>query len=358
MMRGSEFREHVKFQKTIEDALYDVSNGLIYNFRTSDLAFVTGDNKLTDDELHLMDNLLLEKYGERYLNKTGGDLYEVINDELIDPSNVDIQTLSKKIALIFQNKWNYEWRGIWATYNPLHNYSMTETQTHNESGTNVKSGSVGVSGTTSNSYSDTTMPAGIELKSQTNTNNNISSETLYARDYTDSVSSGVDVQAYDKGSEEYLKAGYDTPAGTIGGGMTGNGGYNQEHKVLKNAGADLSHPSSESTTTTSTTTDHKDNTGSKETTTTTGGTSQSNTYEIIDGGSSGQNSGTNANTTTYNDVTDTDSSNGGYTLSRDGNIGVTTNQQMLEQEFTFRDKYNFLMIVLQDVADFISFKIY
>ena len=61
------------------------------------------------------------------------------------------------------------------------------------------------------------------------------------------------------------------------------------------------------------------------------------------GGTSTTNSGTNTNTETGTDTTE-------HELTRRGNIGVTTSQQMLESEMALAEKMNLFRIIEQDIA--------
>ena len=58
--------------------------------------------------------------------------------------------------------------------------------------------------------------------------------------------------------------------------------------------------------------------------------------------------------TTHEEETET----GTRELTRHGNIGVTTSQQMLESEVTLREKVNFYNIVLNDIAKLLCLNVY
>lgn len=49
---------------------------------------------------------------------------------------------------------------------------------------------------------------------------------------------------------------------------------------------------------------------------------------------------------------------GTETLTRHGNIGVTTNQQMITSEVEMRNKYEFYQLLMQDVDSVICLEIY
>lgn len=78
--------------------------------------------------------------------------------------------------------------------------------------------------------------------------------------------------------------------------------------------------------------------GNPDTSTTSGNSSTTNT-----GGTSTTNTGTNTSTETGTEKND-------HKLTRRGNIGVTTSQQMLESELALAEKMNLFRIIEQDIA--------
>lgn len=61
---------------------------------------------------------------------------------------------------------------------------------------------------------------------------------------------------------------------------------------------------------------------------------------------------------TNNITTDTNIESGSRTTTRHGNIGVTTNQQMITQEIEMRSKFNLYEIMMQDLDSIIAHPIY
>lgn len=55
---------------------------------------------------------------------------------------------------------------------------------------------------------------------------------------------------------------------------------------------------------------------------------------------------------------DVDTETGTRELTRHGNIGVTTSQQMLESEIKLRDNYNFMKTILKDVSEILCLSVY
>lgn len=61
---------------------------------------------------------------------------------------------------------------------------------------------------------------------------------------------------------------------------------------------------------------------------------------------------------TKNQTSDTNWEQGSRTIERHGNIGVTTNQQMITQEIEMRDKYILFDIMMNDVDALLTLNIY
>lgn len=59
-----------------------------------------------------------------------------------------------------------------------------------------------------------------------------------------------------------------------------------------------------------------------------------------------------------NNSHEVESETGTRTLTRRGNIGVTTSQQMLESEIKLRSDYNFIKALLDDVSEIICLSVY
>lgn len=55
---------------------------------------------------------------------------------------------------------------------------------------------------------------------------------------------------------------------------------------------------------------------------------------------------------------DVDTETGTRELTRHGNIGVTTSQQMLESEIKLRNNYNFTQMILKDVSQILCISVY
>lgn len=67
---------------------------------------------------------------------------------------------------------------------------------------------------------------------------------------------------------------------------------------------------------------------------------------------------TSNSTTSTNNVDGTKTTDSDKTLTRKGNIGVTTSQQMLESEVILRNKYLFQDIIFKDLDDILMLDIY
>lgn len=369
MLTLNQFNDYVKFKKTIDDALYSSANnqaGLMYQISTSavgtkPLFYTDTDHPVTANDLQLLDDILIEKFGQRFLNRSGGNLYtfDSTDDELVDPTATTMATVMNHIILRNLNKWNYEWNGYWAEYNPIHNYDMSQTETYNNVQDQLtKAGSE----KESHAFDETVDPSGINPSSVVSSNSangtNLKTTTTYARDYdetrlaSDNIENTFDNSKY---SDEHLIQGFDNSGGTAGGDYTTNTGYNQQTKDIHISTSTDNDPSISKTVASKIS--HIDNDDSTESTESFGGTTVGTTYTTTSGGRSGDASD-NYDELTFTDRTDTNVKTGNITLVRSGNIGVTTSTQMLTQEFEFRNMYNFIDILLKDIADFIGFKIY
>ena len=60
----------------------------------------------------------------------------------------------------------------------------------------------------------------------------------------------------------------------------------------------------------------------------------------------------------HNNINDVDKETGSRTLTRSGNIGVTTSQQMLESEMKIRALYNMTTIIYNDVDSVLTIPLY
>lgn len=59
-----------------------------------------------------------------------------------------------------------------------------------------------------------------------------------------------------------------------------------------------------------------------------------------------------------NETEDVKSNTGTESLTRHGNIGVTTSQQMLESEIVLREKHNFVEMIFRDIDSVLCLKVY
>lgn len=222
--------------------------------------------------------------------------------------------------VLFNTKWTKLYSAITAQYNPLENYNMTESeiinkdvdneQTHSGSDTNTKSGSESVA----HSGTDTSETSGSDTDAHTGTITDV-------RDLSSSTT------ATTTGTRDVY-------------------GYNSETAVHDDASTTESEGEE--------TTDDTNTRTFADTQTLTHGKTDERTLDLTD-------------TTTYNNrvdtlahghvITDDNTENIERELTRSGNIGVTTSQQMLESEISIR-QWNFFEAVFSDLDKILTLKVY
>lgn len=206
------------------------------------------------------------------------------------------ETLAKAVYGICHKNWQYLWDAVFATYDPIENFNGVETETFKKTGTDT----TGHTGTDTHTLSgtDTTTNQGTDTVAHSGTDKN--------ENVTENGTSETKNQLY---------------------------GYNS---------ADPSNDSVSTTTVNQTVTN-----------TETIDTSDKDTVDL-------------SNATTYGrqdqeriDLSDSTTYNNTNTreLSRHGNLGVTTSQQMIESEIALR-RHNFFEIVFDDIDRYLTIGIY
>ena len=254
------------------------------------------DNIDTSLDLEYFGNISGEKFVSPLVNKMKAGL---------TLTDAEIKKLAGVIYTMYGVNWEREWNSLFYEYNPIDNYSMTEQMTDD---------------TTVTQYGRThTKTDDLELKKTGTVTDNLRK-------------TGTDTNVLTKTGTEAL-----TP-NTTDTGSTSTYGFNSTNAVPSGAS---SNTKTGSETTTYNTTDNT-----------------TVTYNTTD-----------ANTTTYNTtdkdsgtVTDadtgTDTNTRNYTLTRKGNVGVTTSQQMIQSD---RDLYMwnfFYTVVFPDIDKVLTLGIY
>ena len=252
--------------------------------------------------------------------------------------------------------WTRMYRALTAEYEPLENYSMTETMEDDETVTDygrthtrtdntshAKTGTEQVSGTDSNTRTDNTSHAKTGTEGVAGTTGNTRTDNLT------SSSTGGDTLTLDTTETGTPNLTQNTTSSVWG--FNSANAVDSTKDVQTNTGTSTTKRTG---TETHATTGSTSNTGTvtesgSSSSTTTFNTTETDTGTVTDSGSS-------SSTTTYNTtdadtgtVTDadtgSDTSTRNYTLTRNGNIGVTTSQQMLESELRLRCNYNMYEII-------------
>lgn len=393
MMRNKDYNWLIKFKKTIEDLYFDSSSGIFQPMGEQDdgsYVFANVPQFVQDEiyDLDLLDITFYDKYSERFLNKTGGNAYSVLDDELVNPD--DLSMIVQQILNHFSKKWDnlyyLYYKIIMGTdYNPIENYSSDETTTFNDvTDERTKDGS-DTDTTTFTNLIDELKKSGTEtnarnaevkqkpLKTVTkisdeygeNGLNGIKDKTTFNRDYTDTNVSGKTSGGTTtpfRVTDEKQIAGFNSS------------GYADSEKNTRDETGQKE-------------TTHKDGLNSTEETERTGKHSSLNESggEIQNGAVvqgdlqvvSSLDKTTNYDTLSFsNDRTDTNTRNGeielehaydstdtnvksgSISITKTGNIGVMTASQMLESAWNGELARNFLDVVFKDVADFISLQCY
>ena len=296
----------------------------------------------------------LDYYGNRSGNKVVSPLVEklVTEEGLSDAAML-------RLATLIYNKYGEGWErtalALAEEYNPIHNYDGTETSedtetitgsrensvTRGESTTNT--GTVGVSATRQNTGTQTNAQTGTDTTTETLNN----TETItHGKSISDTITHGKTNNSveYGKKSTENKVYGFNSNSAvnssesdeTVGGNSAGQGYHNNTTE-----GGTTQDVNTESGTTstahggtittglqhglTDTRTDNLSETNNETTT--------NNLTQRVDGSETGS-----EDTTTERTLT--------HTMTKGGNLGVTTTQQMLTQEMDFRQIYNIFNTVV------------
>lgn len=221
---------------------------------------------------------------------------------MVAESDSAMSAYAEILLQMYYDKWSHIWDLYVAEYNPIENYNMTESGED----TNVKSGSLDRSGaitrTGSESVSDDIEYSGKESNTRTG---NVESAGLKADNQNDD-----DRKLY---------------------------GYNSSIGV--NSESSTQQSSHKDTQTFNNLKDERSFTNRKDE------RDISTTYNSV--------ADTDTRKDTYNDITDDKT----HELTRSGNIGVTTTQQMIEQEIAFRRNLYFEM-VFSDIDHILTIPIY
>lgn len=277
---------------------------------------------------------LLARSGEKWASPFLEKLATIAADPVRDLPN---RWLAERIADQLHNRYTDSWNRLYAVltaeYNPLHNYDMDETTTHGHVVTD--------SGSDSTQYGRTSTDSGTD-------------QLAHGHVVTDS-------------GDEMTTFGHQVDSTSRSDAVEQNNiyGFNTSAPVTPTASVGVSTSGGTDTFTTT------DNRGVPSTASLGGNTGVGNEThsgsDTIDFGKIETHSGTDA--TTYgkkNTMGGTDTVNYGKAethsgqdvLHREGNIGVTTSQQMILSEIPLRDRNHFLEVVFSNVDELLALSIY
>lgn len=314
-----------------------LSNGIFKYLQALDVPWK---NDITSNELDVI------YHGSRSGKKFVGCIVEnfLSNNVLSDASKA---TIAQAIFAINQKNWNALWNTLNLEYNPIENYSMTET----ENVSDVHEGTLTSKG------EDTTTKNDSLTNTQDTTNTTTNNETITSAD-VGSITKNVTENGTNKTEDDVTKT---TSENTIANNANTNQlyGFNSvdavnSDKQIGDGTQDVTGNETVKDTTNITTTD----TIKDETSTTNNGTDKTESTIKSDVGVTGTTTNeTNVNVKRDNTDTENKTITTDRTLTRKGNIGVTTSQQMIESERNLWF-WSYFEKVFADVDNILTLKIY
>ena len=281
-----------------------------------------------DNKSRLLDiTYYVHRSGSKYISPLVE--YYVNADGEILPENVDL--IAQTIFVIYGKNWNELYKTMFYEYNPLENYRMVESETS----TSSNSGSQNENSSNNSSLNSTLTKDGTDVLSITKnknlTNNDEkTNETTMKHTGTDSNVSSTENSATNTNSVYGFNSSNSVNSDVVNGSGSSNG---TNTKTLDLTDTENIIDKVKTTTT-------ETETGSEnETISSTDETVETQTSSII------------------NSISNTGSSENERELTRSGNIGVTTSQQMIESERNLW-MWKFYDIVFKDVDEMLTLQIY
>lgn len=258
------------------------------------------------------------------------------------------------VEKLYLNQWERLWAAATAEYNPISNYDMTETETAADHSTGSTSSTLtrtgtettGKSGTETHtlSGSDTTTRSGSETLTRTGTETNGKAGTeTSAHSGTDTTSVSSSTSASTENDIYGFNSSTAAPANS---GSASNNG--QSRTDLAHGDTVTTSFTNRSDTLTRNTTDKTEFANRQDSTSTSGSDALTftNRSDTLTRNTSDQTTGS-----------DTHNGNSTRTLTRSGNIGVTTSAQMISGEIELW-KWNFYESVFADVDKILTLGVY
>lgn len=308
------------------------------------------DNVPWETPANTLDTLYYSRSAEKYISP----LVENVQDDTKQLTEFALNNLGASIMAVYGFKWSRLFETLHANYDPIENYSMIENGTENATTENTRR----------KTGTDTASATGTDTVTHTGSGSSRDSgQDTTGRTGTDTHTlSGTDTENI-TGSERLTKTGT----------VVNEDVKTEQHNIFGFNTTDTAGVPDSITTTndrntqTNNTVDDTATTGSK---TTQYGRTDTETVALTDTLTHGKQTDITDNftdstqhgrtdTTTHNT---TDAVNGTadkeHTLTRHGNIGVTTTQEMITQELILRETNYFLDVVFPDVDNLLCLKVY
>ena len=331
-MKIKEYKQHVYLEKTLEDLLDDTGLSIFTALASATNAplFLT-ESAFTSAGLDVM---LETKYGMRWLNPMGARAYNVVNNNLVPVSS--LASLAEAMADFYYKKWDNLYYLLYkivmgTDYNPVENYASYEKTTYN-SVKDVKD----YAGTEKIAQSAERVEK--PLKDKTESTDDYGTTGSGLKDTRSITHTDGNGNTPHKTTTEHGIAGANATQGTFGTFPPGTG-YSQADAQITQVLGQRSDS------------DVNERTGSHKVTTESGVVNDSTTTLTLDPED-------NYSERSFNGRKDTNTRSGNIEVERTGNIGVMTASKMLEEAYNGELARNFLRVILNDVAEFLTIGAY
>ena len=288
-------------------------------------------------------------------------------DIMFPGGNLNSEQCSRVASLIY-DMYGYNWtrlhEALFAEYNPINNYDMIEKMTNNET---VRTASSNGTSNTNNTFEDTRTVSDTNKRTddltQTeipdltetrtpNTTEKVSPHTTVTETPNTTVTVSPNIKTSKNGNDKTDNKTY----GFNSNNAVPSGESTINYNTVTTESGDTTTVSG-GTTSTETTGDTTTTVSGEETTKKSGENVTKNTGTQSDERKIENGGGTTENEWNASNTTENSKETNNYTLTRSGNIGVTTSQMMAESEVQLR-KNNFIEIVFRDIDSVLTLDIY
>ena len=308
----------LKIQRLKEAWKNPTTNGIFHNLQTLDVPW---------QELNIDTSLDVQYHFNRSGEKIVAPLISSFTDNEDELKNADIATITNVVYNMFLNKWAKLYELLSLEFDPIENYNMMEEETVNRDTTD-RTTHTGTQGTTHTGTQGTTH-TGTQADAQTGTQTNAQSGGTSTNSTGSGTSSG-------SGSNDSSIYGFNSSS-AVG---------ERENDSMTSATTSTTNTETFTTTRSDTRTDNLTNTRTDNLTDTrTDNLTDTRTDNLTDTRTDNL---TDAGTGTE-DIT--------RTLTRSGNIGVTTSQQMIQSSIELW-QWNFFDTVFRDIDSILTIQTY